>query len=75
MPISTIGYDITLLGKPLVIWLGILTFLLVFSQVIIAFLNVRLGKSWIPFGAHRIIGYLTLLSATVHAIIIGLAWW
>jgi len=75
MPLSTIGYDITLLGKPLVIWLGILTFTLVFLQVFIAFTNLRMNKSWIPFEVHRKLGYVVLLVAAIHAIIVGLYWW
>jgi len=75
MPISTIGYDIQIFGKPLVLYLGMLTISLVALQVFVAFTNVRLGKSWIPFGIHRWLGYLALGVATVHAVLVSLNWW
>jgi len=72
--ISSIGYDITLLGKPLVIWLGMLTFTLVALQVFIAFSNIKLKKHWIPFSVHRWLGYVVIAVASIHAIIVGLYW-
>ena len=74
MPISTIGYDIQLFGKPIVLYIGMLTIFLVALQVFIAFENLRLGKNWIPFGVHRVLGYVTLVVAVVHATLVSLYW-
>ena len=75
MAISDVGYDIQFFGKPLVLYLGMLTISLVALQVFIAFTNIHLGKSWIPFGIHRRLGYITLGVATVHAVLVTLHWW
>lgn len=70
----TIGYDVTILGKPLVLYLGIITYSLVFLQVFIAFSNLKLRKQWIPFSAHRKLGYAVLAMATVHAVLVAMFW-
>ncbi|VVC72285.1 Uncharacterised protein [uncultured archaeon] len=72
--ILSIGYTITFLGKPLVIYLGIITYSLVFLQVFIAFSNLKLHKQWIPFSVHRKLGYVVLAMATIHAVLVGMFW-
>ena len=57
-----------ILGQPLHLWLGILLFLLVIFQIVVA---KRILK--VPFKWHRIGGYVILLLAIMHGLIaIGL---
>ncbi|MDD5317215.1 MAG: hypothetical protein PHF51_00615 [Candidatus ainarchaeum sp.] len=70
----TIGYDVTILGKPLVLYLGIIIYSLVFLQVFIAFSNLKLRKQWIPFSVHRKLGYVALAMATIHATLVAMVW-
>ena len=57
-----------ILGQPLHLWLGILLFLLVIFQIVVA---KRILK--IPFKWHHIGGYVILLLAIMHGLIaIGL---
>ena len=53
-----------ILGQPLHLWLGILLFLLVIFQIVVA---KRILK--IPFKWHRIGGYVILLLAIMHGLI------
>ncbi len=57
-----------ILGQPLHLWLGIILFLLVIFQIVVA---KRILK--VPFKWHRIGGYVILLLAILHGFIaIGL---
>ena len=53
-----------ILGQPLHLWLGILLFLLVIFQIVVA---KRILK--IPFKWHRFGGYVMLLLAIMHGLI------
>lgn len=53
-----------LLGQPLHLWLGILLFLMVVFQILVA---KRILK--VPFKWHRVVGYLILLIAMIHGFI------
>jgi hypothetical protein len=74
MSIWTIGYDITFLHLPLVIYLGMITYGLLLTQVFIAFSTFVLHKHWIPFWIHRRLGYVVLGMATIHATLVGMNW-
>jgi len=55
-------------GAPLHLWLGIILFLLIVFQILVAKKILK-----VPFKAHRIGGYIILLIALIHAVIaIGL---
>lgn len=57
-----------IMGKPLHLWLGLLLFLLIVFQILVAKRIVS-----IPFRWHRIMGYVILLIALIHgSIAIGL---
>ena len=64
MPLTTIGYDASFLGKPLIMWGGAVLLLLILFQV--------LSAKRMPFEKHALIGYLILLVGLGHALI-GLA--
>jgi len=54
------------LGKPLIFWGGIVTYLsLVFTMSIS--IAAKKGWKWVPFQYHPIMGFVTLLIATGHA--------
>lgn len=53
-----------LLGQPLHLWLGILLFLMIVFQILVA---KRILK--IPFKWHRTVGYLILFVAIIHGFI------
>jgi len=53
-----------ILGQPLHLWLGILLFLLIIFQIVVA---KRIIK--VPFKWHRIGGYVILLLAMIHGFI------
>jgi len=59
------------LGQPLVMYGGILTFLLMLFTAAVGFLNIK-GISVIPFKWHPRLAILTIVVATIHAIF-GLA--
>ncbi|AFV03446.1 hypothetical protein UNSWDHB_2588 [Dehalobacter sp. UNSWDHB] len=59
-----------IMGKPLHLWLGLLLFLLIVFQILVAKRIVP-----IPFRWHRIMGYIILLVAIIHgSMAIGLYW-
>ncbi len=55
------------LGKPLIMYGGLLTFLLMLSTASVAVLNHR-GIHIIPFKWHPRLALITILLATIHAI-------
>ena len=55
------------LGKPLVMYGGILTFLLLLSTATVGFLNFK-GISVIPFKWHPRLALTTIIVAVIHAI-------
>jgi heme A synthase len=72
MPLTYMGLTTLFLGKPIMVWGGILLLFLLVFQVLIAFLNLRMNNSTIPFSVHRALGYVILLLALAHAFL-GLA--
>lgn len=58
---------ILFLGKPLVMYGGILTFLLLLFTATVGFLNFK-GISVIPFKWHPRLAILTIIIAIIHAI-------
>jgi hypothetical protein len=75
MGFLAIGYEITFLGKPLVLYLGMLTIFLLALQVFIAYSTLHLRKRWIPFWVHRKIGYAVLAVAAIYAALVSMYWW
>jgi len=71
MPLSMLGYAM-ILDKPLIVWIGILLLLLISLQVLIAFLNLRMGIDRLPMGVHGKLGYVLYAVALLHATL-GLA--
>lgn len=61
--------NIYFLGKPLFIWLGILTYILLTFTI---FLGLNVRKFGFKF--HKIIAILTFLSATLHLILGAINW-
>ncbi|MBL7052084.1 MAG: hypothetical protein ISS01_03250 [Nanoarchaeota archaeon] len=59
----------TILGKPVVIYLGILTYLSLITTITIIVLNKK-GYKTIPFKWHPRFAILTLILATIHASLI-----
>lgn len=55
------------LGKPLIMYGGIATFLLLLFTAIVGALNFK-GIQVIPFKWHPILAILTILVGTIHAI-------
>ncbi len=72
MPLSYVGFTTVILGLPIIVWLGMLLLSLLLIQVIIAFLNLRMKITAIPFSVHRVLGYIILIIALIHAFL-GLA--
>lgn len=60
-----------ILGKPLIMWIGILTYLCLLATATIGALNYR-GITVIPFKWHPFLAVTTIVLATLHAIM-GLA--
>jgi len=60
-----------ILGKPLIMWGGIITFLLLVATAAIQILN-RKGITRIPIVWHKRMALITIASALVHGIL-GLA--
>lgn len=58
-----------ILGKPLMLYFGILTFLLLLSTALIGYLNFK-GNSIIPFKWHPRIAVTTIIIAIIHAILV-----
>lgn len=57
-----------ILGKPLIMWGGITTLLLMLFTVLIAILNKR-GIRKIPFSFHPKFAYITIGFALIHGIL------
>jgi hypothetical protein len=55
------------LGKPLIMYGGITTFLLLLFTALVGYLNFK-GKQIIPFKWHPILAITTIIVATIHAI-------
>ena len=62
----------SILGKPLIMYLGILTFLSLLTTITIVVLNKK-GYHIIPFKWHPRFAILTLILATIHALLIILS--
>jgi hypothetical protein len=57
-----------ILGKPIVMYLGILTIILFFATAAIPYLK-RKGFSRIPYSLHPTLAKIALTSALIHAIL------
>ncbi len=57
-----------ILGKPLIMWLGVITLLSFLFTALIAFLDKK-GINKIPFKWHSILAKVSLLLAIIHAIL------
>lgn len=57
-----------ILGKPLIMWLGVITLLSFLFAALIAFLDKK-GINKIPFKWHSIMAKVSLLLAIIHAIL------
>lgn len=64
--IQNIAYTL-LLGKPLIMYGGILTYLLLLSTALVGFLNFR-GIQAIPLKWHPRLAVATIIIATIHAL-------
>ena len=65
--IQSIAYTLVL-GKPVVMYLGILTYLSFVSTAIVGLLNFK-GYNVIPFRWHPRLAATSLILATVHALL------
>ena len=60
----------TILGYPLVFYLGILTYVLLLTTLIIPVLNAKVKQiPCISVGVHRRLGYVTLALGTLHGLL------
>jgi hypothetical protein len=57
-----------ILGKPLIIYMGILTILLFFATAAVPILK-RKGFTKIPYNLHPFLAKIALASAVIHAIL------
>lgn len=55
-----------ILGKPLIMYLGIITLLALLFAAYIAFMNMK-GKSKIPLKWHFIVAKIAIILAIIHA--------
>ncbi|KKR80868.1 MAG: hypothetical protein UU73_C0002G0148 [Candidatus Daviesbacteria bacterium GW2011_GWA1_41_61] len=67
MPLSEIAY-LSILGKPLIFYLGILTYLLFVFTAILGYSNFR-GRPILPFIWHPRIAAAALILATIHGLL------
>ncbi|MDO8668293.1 MAG: hypothetical protein Q7K35_04335 [bacterium] len=65
--IHNLAYTL-ILGKPLIMYGGILTFLLLLSTATVGALNFK-GISVIPFKWHPRLAITTIIAAAIHAIL------
>ena len=65
--ISEIGYTL-ILGKPIIFYLGILTYIFLLLTIILVLLTKK-GIKNIPINYHRWAGYLTVIIATIHGLL------
>lgn len=70
--IKEIGYAL-IFGKSLVVYLGILTFL---SLLVTAYMGFSLmkGRKWASLKKHKTIAFATILLATIHGLLVFLAY-
>lgn len=72
MPLSEIAY-LSILGKPVIFYLGILTYLLFVFTALLGYFNFR-GRPILPFVWHPRIAAAALISATIHGLLAILAY-
>lgn len=66
--LQKIAYTV-LFGRPLVFYLGILTYTLVLATALVALLRARVKRMRkIPFVVHRSLGYAALVLGTLHGL-------
>jgi hypothetical protein len=56
-------------GKPIIMYGGIVTYLLLLLTASVAVLNVKYGVHVVPFKWHPPLAILTIVAGTVHAIL------
>jgi hypothetical protein len=66
--IHQIAYTL-ILGKPIIMYLGILTYLSLLFTAFISVSNVKFGIHIVPFKWHPRLAAVTIILATVHAIL------
>jgi hypothetical protein len=66
--ISQFAYTL-IFGKPVIMYGGILTYLLLLSTAGVSLLNVKFQIHVIPFKWHPRLATLTIIVATLHAIL------
>jgi hypothetical protein len=64
--VQNIAYSL-ILGKPVIMYMGIFTYLSLLSTATIGYLNFK-GKTTIPFRWHPRFAVLTITLATLHAL-------
>jgi hypothetical protein len=64
--IASLGYTL-IFGKPLIMYLGILTYLCLISTAIIGYLSFK-GITTIPFRWHPRLALAAIILATIHAL-------
>ena len=65
--ISQIAYTLVF-GKPVIMYLGILTYLSLLFTAFISVSNVKYGIHIIPFKWHPQMAAVTIILATIHAV-------
>ena len=59
----------TFLGMPMIAWLGIVTYVLLFFTALLQVLKIK-KKIKFSFKAHKTMAYITLLLATIHGLLV-----
>ncbi|MFP4461278.1 MAG: hypothetical protein ACOC34_06005 [Thermotogota bacterium] len=59
----------TFLGMPMIAWLGIITYILLFFTILLQVLKIK-KKIKFSFKAHKTMAYITLVLATVHGLLV-----
>lgn len=66
--ISQLAYTLVF-GKPIIMYGGILTYLFLLSTASVSILNIKFQIHVIPFKWHARLAMLTIIVATLHAIL------
>ena len=63
----------TFLGMPMIAWLGIVTYVLLFLTALLQVLKLK-KKIKFSFNAHKTMAYITIVFATVHGLLVMLTY-
>jgi len=59
----------TFLGMPMIAWLGIVTYVILFFTALLQVLKIK-KKIKFSFKAHKTMAYITIVFATIHGLLV-----